>query len=161
MLLQPPSKAQCVADMALNPQRQSFKTLDELERTERVEARSQITENLNTDADGKRNRAESLPELEAVVSLRGLDELGESLGILSPVELSRVDDDTGDGGAVSTDPLCGRVDDNVGTCLFVSTQTTTRRLVPVGMSDIPCSIGLTRKPPAPKVLSTTNGIPWS
>lgn len=118
MLLQPPSKAQCVADMALNPQRQSLKTLDELERTERVEARSQITENFNTNADSKRYGAESLPELEAVVSLGGLDELRESLGVLSPVELSRVDDDTGDGGTVSTDPFCGRIDDNVGTCRF-------------------------------------------
>lgn len=120
MLLQPPSKVHCVADMALNPQGQGLKPLDELERTERVEARSQITENLNTNADSKSNVAESLPELKAVVSLSGLDELGESLGVLSPVKVSRVDDDTGDGGAVPTDPLCGRVDDNVGTYGFVS-----------------------------------------
>ena len=46
-------------------------------------------------------RAESLPELEAVVAFGGVVHLGEARGVLAPVEFARVDDYAADGGAVA------------------------------------------------------------
>lgn len=79
-----------------------------------VEGGAQITQRLDAGADDEGDGTKGIPELEAVIALRGLDELGEPGAVLTPVELARVDDDSADGCAVAADPLGGRVNDNVG-----------------------------------------------
>lgn len=49
-----------------------------------------------------------------MVSLRGLDELGESSGVLAPVEFSAVNHHATDGSAVAANPFGGAVHDDVG-----------------------------------------------
>jgi hypothetical protein len=115
VLLEPPGQSQRVGGVALNAQAEGLETLDQLEGAEGVQAAADVTQDLDTHADRERDGAEGLVELQAVVSLGGLVELRETLGVLAPVELARVDDDTRDGGTVATDPLGGGVDDNVST----------------------------------------------
>lgn len=109
--------------MSLDSQAQCLESLNKLECTERVQAGAQITENLNTDANSESNGAEGLPELQTVVTLRRLNELGETLGVLAPVEFSGIDDDTSDGGAVAANPFGGGSNDDVsawdGVLVFV------------------------------------------
>jgi len=68
MLLQPACKRKCVADMALDTQTQGLKTLDQLERAERVQAGTEITEDFNTDTDGEADWSKGFPELQSVVT---------------------------------------------------------------------------------------------
>lgn len=117
VLLEPLGEGEGVRGVALGTEREGLETEDQLLGAEGVEGGAEVAEELDTDADSERDGAEGLPELEAVVALRRLDELGEARGVGSPVELARVDDDTADGGAVAADPLGGRVDDNVGAVL--------------------------------------------
>jgi hypothetical protein len=116
VLLEPLGQSQCVRDVALNTQAEGLETLDQLEGAEGVQAGTEVTQDLDTHADRECDGAEGLVELQAVVALGGLVELGETLGVLAPVELAGIDDDTSDSSTVATDPLGGRVDDNVGTC---------------------------------------------
>lgn len=74
--------------MTLRTQAQCLNALNELECTEWIESTSQITEDLNSDADRKGDGAEGLPEFEAVVTWCWLNHLGESLGVLAPVEFA-------------------------------------------------------------------------
>lgn len=113
VLLEPLSQREGIGSMALAAQAERLQAEDQLLRTEGVQCRAKVTQNLNTHADGERNRTESFPELQAVVALRGLDELGEAGGVLAPVELAAVDDDAADGGAVAADPLGCALDDDI------------------------------------------------
>lgn len=115
MLLEPLSKAKSIASMALTTERKGLETDEELEGTEGVEGRAEITKNLDAEADGEGNGAEGLVELESVVTLGGLVELREAVGVLAPVELARVDDYTGNGSAVAANPLGGGGNDDIGT----------------------------------------------
>lgn len=125
VLLEPLGKSGGVLSVALGPQAEGLETEEELLSTEGVEAGAEVTEDLNTGADGEGDGAEGLPELEAVVTLGRLDELGEAGRVLAPVELAAVDNDTGDGSAVAADPLGGGVDDDIGTMLNGSDEVAT------------------------------------
>jgi hypothetical protein len=74
--------------MSLSAQAQSLNTLDELKGAEWVERTSQITQDFDSNADGKCDGSESLPELQSVVAWGWLDHLRETFGVLAPVELS-------------------------------------------------------------------------
>lgn len=113
VLLEPLSQREGISSMALAAQTERLQAEDQLLGSEGVQCRAQITQNLDSHTDGKRNRTEGLPELQTVVSLRGLDELGEAGGVLAPVELAAVDDDAANGGAVATDPLGCALDDDI------------------------------------------------
>ena len=100
--------------MALSTQAEGLDTENQLLGSKGVEGSAQVTEGLHTGTDDEGDGAKGVPELEAVVAVRGLDELGEAFAVLAPVELARVDNDTANGGAVAANPLGGGVDDNVG-----------------------------------------------
>lgn len=109
--LEPLGEGEGVLDVTLDTEWEGLETDDEVEGTEWVEGGSEITENLNTDTDGEGDWAESLPELESVVTLSWLDELWEFGGVLAPVELSGINDDTGNGSAVTSNPLYQKLED--------------------------------------------------
>lgn len=113
-LLQVPGQRQRVLAVPLRPQAQRLQAEQELLRGEGVQAAPQVAQDLDARADDERDGAERVPELEPVVTLAGLDELGEAGAVLAPVELARVDHNAADGCAVAADPFSRRVDDNVG-----------------------------------------------
>lgn len=117
VLLEPLGEGEGVGGVTLGTERERLETEDELLRAEGVEGGAEVAEELDADTDRERNGAKGLPELEAVVTLGRLRELGEARRVLAPVELARVDDDTANGRAVAADPLGRRVDDNVRTVL--------------------------------------------
>lgn len=84
--LEPLGEGECVVDVALHTQREGLETLEEEERAEWVEGGAEVAEEHDADVDGKGDCAKSVPELEAVVSLRGLGELREPAALF-PVEL--------------------------------------------------------------------------
>jgi hypothetical protein len=90
----------------------------------RVEGRAEITENFDASADNEGDVAKGLVELETVITLRGLVELREASGVLTPVELARVYDHTSDGSTVTADPFGGRVDDDIGAMVDGSDKVT-------------------------------------
>ena len=124
-LLEPLGEGQGVLGVALGAEREGLDTEEELLGGEGVQAGTEVTEDLDADADDEGDGAEGLPELEAVVALSRLDHLGEALGVLAPVELAGVDDDTADGGAVAANPLGSRVDDDISTVLDGADEVTT------------------------------------
>lgn len=97
--------SQSVLSVALGAEAEGLDTENQLLGSKWVESGANVTQELDSGADDEGDGTESLPELEAVVTLGGLDELGESLAVVTPVKLARVDNDTADGGAVSADPL--------------------------------------------------------
>lgn len=103
-----------VLRVALAAEGKCLETDEKLLRSERVEARAQVAQDLNAHPDDVGDGTEGLPELEPVVALGRLDHLREAVGVLAPVELAAVDDDAADGGAVAADPLGRGVDDDVG-----------------------------------------------
>jgi hypothetical protein len=100
--------------VSLRPQAQRLNTEQELLRRKGIQRGAQVSQDLDARADDEGDGAESLPEFQAVVSVRGLDHLRESRAVLAPVELAAVDDDATDCRAMAADPFCGRVDDYVG-----------------------------------------------
>lgn len=104
-VLQVLGHSQGVLGMTLSTETEGLDTQDQLLGSKWVEGGANVTQELYSSADNEGDGAESLPELEAVVTLGGLGELGESLGVLAPVKLARIDNDTADGGSVSADPL--------------------------------------------------------
>lgn len=113
MALEPLCEGEGVGGVALTTEVESLETLNQLEGAERVEAGANVAEDLDAHADGKGDGTKGIIELEAVVAVGGFVELGETRGVLAPVELAGIDNDTGDGGAVASDPLGGRVYDDV------------------------------------------------
>ena len=120
--------------MSLRAQRERLETLQEEKGAEGVEGGSEVAQNFDADFDCECDGAKGLAELETVVALRRLGEVGESTGLRpvefacqTPVNLStsekrissstRVDDHTTDGGAVATNPLCCAMNDNIGAVL--------------------------------------------
>lgn len=101
--------------MALSTQAESLDTENQLLGSKGVEGSAQVTEGFDTGTDDEGDGTKGVPELEAMVAVRGLDELGEAVAVLAPVELAGVNNDTANGGAVAANPLGGGVDDNVGT----------------------------------------------
>lgn len=97
--------SQSVLGVALGAETERLDTEDQLLGGKWVEGGADVTQQLDSGADDEGDGAKGLPELEAVVALRGLDELGESLAVLAPVKLARVDNDAANGGSVSADPL--------------------------------------------------------
>lgn len=110
-------EGESVLGVALGAQGEGLDAEEQLLGGEGAEAGAEVAQDLDAGADDVGDGAEGVPELEAVVSVGGLVELGEAGGVLAPVELARVDDDTADGGAVAADPLRGGVDDDVGAVL--------------------------------------------
>lgn len=82
-----PSKRNSVVRVTFRAQAECFKTLEEEESSEWVEGGSEITKDLYTSFDDECDGAESLAELETMVTLRGLCE-GRELPRLRPVELA-------------------------------------------------------------------------
>ena len=76
-----------IVGMPLCSQTERLETLQQQERAEWVEGRSEVAKDLHSDLDGKRNRTEGLAELQAMVSFRWLGEVGE-LSRCGPVELA-------------------------------------------------------------------------
>lgn len=124
-LVEPLGEGDGVLGVTLGPQAEGLETEQELLGGEGAEAGTEVAENLDAGADDVGDGAKRLPELEAVVTLGGLNELGETGTVLSPVKLAAVDDDTSNGGAVATDPLGGGVDHDVGTMLDGSDEVAT------------------------------------
>ena len=89
-----------------------------------VKGRAEITENFDASTDDEGDVAEGLVELETVVTLRGLVELREASGVLTPVELARVYNHTSDGSAMTADPFGSRVDDNISAMVDGSDEVT-------------------------------------
>jgi hypothetical protein len=107
MCLEPLGQREGVLRMPLSAQGQGLDAEQQLLGRKRVQAGAEVTQNLDTHADGKGDVAKRLPELEPVVARGGLDELREAVGVLAPVELAGVDDDAANGGAVAADPFLG------------------------------------------------------
>lgn len=103
-----------VLGMALCAQGESLDTNQQLLRRKGIKIGTQVAHNLNSRADDKGDGTESLPELQTVITLRRLDELGEAGCVGTPVELAAIDNDTSDSCTVSANPFCRRVHDNVG-----------------------------------------------
>ena len=91
-LLQPPGQGEGVLGVAGRAQAQRLGAEEQLLGGEGVEAGAEVAQGLDAGADGEGDGAEGVPELEAVVALAGLDELGETRAVLAPVELAGVDD---------------------------------------------------------------------
>lgn len=125
VLLEPACQSKSVAGVTFGAQAQSLQTQQELLSCEGVQSGTEIPEDLNADADGERNRSEGLPELEAMVAFRWLNELREPGCMFAPVELAAVNHHTANGRAVSTDPFCCAVDDNISTVLNRTNKETT------------------------------------
>lgn len=101
--------------MSLSAQTERLDTLDQLECGEGVQSGSVISQDLDADSDGECDGAESLPELHAVVSWRGLNHLWEPLAVLAPVKFARIDNHAPNGGSVTANPLGGGVYYDIGT----------------------------------------------
>lgn len=69
ILLEPLSQGKRISSMALAAQTQRLQTKDQLLGRERVQSGAQVTQNLDTHADGKGDGTKGLPELESVVAL--------------------------------------------------------------------------------------------
>lgn len=136
-VLEPLSQGKGILGMALSAQAQGLGTEEELLSSERVESGTQITKDLDTGTDDECDRAEGVPELEAVIAVGGVVHLGEPGGVLAPVELARVDDDTANSGAVAANPLGGGVNDDVSTVINGSDEVATSAK---GVVDLICQV---------------------
>lgn len=125
VLLEPVCKNSGVAGMSFSTQTQGLQTQQKLLRSKRVQCCSQVTQDLNTNANGKGDWSKCFPEFQAMVSRRWLNKLWESSSILAPVELAAIDDHATNGGAMSSNPFCCTVDDNVGTIVDGAAEVTT------------------------------------
>src|SRR5665811_2309327 len=103
--------------MALHPQRQGLDALEEEERVERTQARTDVAQtfhpctNREGDVPERTVWSECLCKPQAVVAGRRFGERRESA--VRPVEVARVDDDPTNRRAVTTDPFRRRSDDDV------------------------------------------------
>jgi hypothetical protein len=113
-LLQVPRQGERVLRVPLRAEAQRLDAQDELLGGKGVEGGANVAQELDAGADDEGDGAKRLPELEPVVALGRLDELGEPLAVLAPVKLARVDNDAADGRSVAADPFGGRVDNDVG-----------------------------------------------
>jgi hypothetical protein len=105
MRCEPFRQFQSILCVSLSAQAQGFDSEPELLSRERVKGRTEITKNLNTDTNGKCYGAKGFPEFQSVVTGRWLDELWETGGVLTPVELARVDNNTTNGCTMTSDPF--------------------------------------------------------
>lgn len=135
-LLEVLSQSQGVLGVSLGAQTESLDTEEQLLGGKGVQGRSEIAQDLHAGTDDEGDVAKGLEELEAVVALRGLVELGEAGGMLAPVELARVDNDTADGGSVTANPLCGRVDDDISAMVDGADEVTTSTKGVVDLRDV-------------------------
>lgn len=87
MLLEPLREEERVVRVPLRAQAERLEALDEEEGAEGIERGAEVAQDLDTGLDGERDCTEGLAELEPVVALRGLGEVGEAAG-LRPVELA-------------------------------------------------------------------------
>lgn len=104
-LLEVLRQGKCILSVALSTQTQCLGTQKQLLRSKRIKSCTEISKNLNTGSNDKCDVTKGLEELEAMISFGRLVELGESLGIGSPVKLSRIDNNTSNSRAVATDPF--------------------------------------------------------
>lgn len=129
-LLEPLSELESVLAVARGAEGEGLETLKLEPSVEGAVADTEITEDFDTETDGKgpvglegaRGR-EDLPEVEAVVASAGLGEERELA--VAPVEFARVDDDATNDGAVAANPLGSRVEDNVSAVLDGADNVTT------------------------------------
>lgn len=112
-LLEVLSECQGVLCVALSSQAESLNTKQQLLSGERVQRGTQVAQDLDTSSNNEGDFAKCLPELQTMITFSRLDKLGETLAVLAPIELSRVDNDTADGGTVTTNPFGSGVDDNI------------------------------------------------
>ena len=77
-----------IVDMSLHTQTECLDALEQQECAKGVQGRTKVSQQDDADVDGIRNGLESVPELEAVVALGGLGELGK-LAARMPVKLCR------------------------------------------------------------------------
>ena len=82
-------------------------------RRERVHRHPQIPQDLHPRSNGKRNRPERIPELQAMITFRRLVELREPLSIGTPVELAAINDHTPNGRPMPTNPLGSRMHNDI------------------------------------------------
>lgn len=134
VLLEPASKGNRIASVSLGSQAESLDANEELLSSEGVEGASEVTKDVDADADGECHGTKGLPKLQAVITVRWLDHLRETFGILAPVELAAVDDDTSDGCAVAANPLGSAVDNDVRTVVYgpAEVAASTERVVNLG-----------------------------
>ncbi len=111
MISQEASHGLGVRHMPVHPHAQGFQPLQEEERIERAERRSQIAQPFHPRLHDERKVAEGLVEADAVVALAWLQHLGE--GALVPRKAARIHDHPADAGAVAADPLGGRLHHDV------------------------------------------------
>ena len=105
-----------ILDVPLDAKRQSLKSLQEDERTDRRERGACVTEQYRPCAGDVGSRANRLGEYDSVVAVVRLGELGEFAGGF-PVELARIHDDSADGGTVSAYELGSGMHDDICTVL--------------------------------------------
>ena len=105
--LQPAGDRERVLAVALDPQRERLEALEEEERVERAQRRTDVAQALDAELEDERERPERLRVADAVVARIGLDEVGLEALAGGPVELAAVDDDAADRGPVAADPLGG------------------------------------------------------
>ena len=125
VLLEPVCKNSGVAGMSLSAQTQGLQAQQKLLRSKGVQCRSEVTQDLNTNTDGKGDWSECFPEFQTMVSRRWLNKLWESSSILAPVKLATIDDHTTNGGTMSSNPFSCTVDDNVRAVVYGAAEVAT------------------------------------
>ena len=125
--------------MPLTPQTQRLETEQELVSGERAQRGAEVSQNLDPASDSKGDWAEGFPELEAVIALRRVVHLWETLCILAPVKLPTVNDDATDRCAMTTNPFGGGMNDYVCPVLYRPAEIAARAKCIVDLSDVSLS----------------------
>jgi hypothetical protein len=87
MLLEVLSQRECILTMPLASETERFESLEKEEGTERIQGRSNVTEELSADFDCKRNCSECFAKFKTVVPFSWFGESGE-LARSCPVEFA-------------------------------------------------------------------------
>lgn len=100
--------------MPLSTQAQGLNAKEKLLGGKGIKAGTQVALNLDPSTNDEGDGTKGVPELESMITRRGLNELRKSLAILAPVKFARVDYDTSNGGTVAANPFGSGVNNNVG-----------------------------------------------
>ena len=90
--------------MSFRSETECLQAQEQLLGTERIQASTQVSENLHTYTDRESDGTKRVVKLQAVVAFRRVVELREAFSMLAPIELAAVNDDTTDCGSVTADP---------------------------------------------------------
>ena len=112
---QPVGDRQGVLAMALHPQGQRLKALEQQKGVEGTKRRAEVAQTLNAGFDNVGKTAEALGIDQAVVARVRLSEFG--VAPVRPIKLAAIHNHAAEAGAVAADVLSGRVNNDVGPVL--------------------------------------------